>query len=232
MLSHLRSIFGSKTKAQEILLLLKDAKEVVRQGFYEAELPAVEQFCQKNNLFLAKSKFKVLLADGEKEYTKPQVELQMIDCGLVLGDCHIVQKNSCGRVYSNLGMRISEEDPRPGMFFIYFSKNEKKALLASYAELMNRPRELGILLGYPECCINYFCQQFREDNPNPQHQPTNFLTNLSLRVQDYALLSHFPCHSECAESKKLAQKYFEVIAQADSGWAGELREKLEQSGGK
>lgn len=201
MLSTLQSIFGSKTKAQEILLLLKGAKEVVRQGFYEHELSAVEKFCKENHLFLIKSKFKVLLEKGEKEY-------------------------------SNLGMRIGEEDPRPGMFFIYFSKNEKKALLASYAELMNRPRELGILLGYPECCINYFCQQFREDNPNPQHLPTNCWTNLSLRDKDYALLSHFPCHSECTESKKLAQRYFQIIEQADSGWAGELQERLEQSLGK
>lgn len=195
MLSQLTTIFGSKTKAQEILLLLKDAKEVVRQGFYGSELQKVEQSCKESGLFLAKSKFKVLPAERHDEY-------------------------------SNLGIRIATDDPRSEMFFVYFSKDERKALLASYAELMNRPRELGILLGYPECCINYFCHNFRSENPNPQHSPTNFLTNLSLRHKDYALLSHFPCHSECEESKRLAQKYFQVIEQADSEWAGELKAQL------
>jgi len=55
--------FGSKTKAQEIVLLLNDAKQVVRQGFYPHELEKVEKFCGENNIYLIKSKFKVILAD-------------------------------------------------------------------------------------------------------------------------------------------------------------------------
>src|SRR3989338_3539593 len=46
MIKKLSLIFGSKTKAQEIVLLLQDAKEVVRQGFTEEELFKVEQFCK------------------------------------------------------------------------------------------------------------------------------------------------------------------------------------------
>ena len=58
-------IFGSKTKAQEIFLLLNNAKEVVRQGYYENELSKVEKYCQVNKLFFVKSRFKVLLMDDE-----------------------------------------------------------------------------------------------------------------------------------------------------------------------
>jgi len=63
MINKLALIFGSKSKAQEIVLLLKDAKKVVRQGFYPEELIRVEKYCQENNLYLVRSKFKVLMAD-------------------------------------------------------------------------------------------------------------------------------------------------------------------------
>jgi len=52
MISKLARIFGSKTKAQEILLLVAGLKPVVRQGFYEYELPQVEQFCKENEIYL------------------------------------------------------------------------------------------------------------------------------------------------------------------------------------
>ncbi len=191
MIIQLAAIFGSKTKAQEILLLLKDAKEVVRQGFYEKELPAVEEFCKNNHIFLTKSKFKVLLEDKNK-------------------------------IFSNKGIRIDENDSRPGMWFVYLSKDEQKALFASYAELTNNHTELGRLLGYPPCCIEFFCNNFNENNTNLELPLTNQWTNLSLRDKDAVLLSHFPCSSDCVESIKLAQKYFEVISRADAERGKEL----------
>ncbi len=191
MISQLAVIFDSKTKAQEILLLLKDAKEVVRQGFYEAELPKVELFCKENNLFLVKSKFKVLLEDKNK-------------------------------IFSNKGIRIDETYSRLGMWFVYLSKDEQKALFASYAELTNNHAEFGRLLGYPSCCIDFFCKKFNENNTNLELPPTNPWTNLSLRDKDAVLLSHFPCNSDCVESIKLAQKYFEVISKTDPERGKEL----------
>jgi len=191
MISALSKVFGSKTKAQEIILLLQNVKEVVRQGFYASELPAVEDFCQNNYLFLVKSKFKVAIEDPEENF-------------------------------SNKGLRLKEDDPRPGMYFVYISKEEKLALLASYAELMNRPRELGRILGYPECCVEFFCKNFGENNTNLELTPTNPWTNLSKRDQDCVLISHFPCNSECAESIELAKKYFEIIKTVDEERAEEI----------
>ncbi|MFH0701273.1 MAG: DUF483 domain-containing protein [Candidatus Woesearchaeota archaeon] len=191
MIASLTGIFGSKTKAQEMVLLLQDAKEVVRQGFYDQELPAVEEFCKKNNLFLIKSKFKILLEDKENNY-------------------------------SNRGLRLAENDPRPGMYFVYISKDESRALLAGYAEMMNRHKELGEILGYPECCINFFIHHFRQDNTNLELLPTNEWTNLSKRGEDCVLLSHFPCRSDCQESIELAQNYFETIKKVDAERAEEM----------
>ena len=93
------------------------------EGWSE-ELPKVEKFCEKNNLYCVRSGFKVILAD---EYA-----------------------------YSNKGIRISEKDKRPGMYFVYISKDEKQAWLASYYELTSNDYYLGLTLGYHPCCLDFF----------------------------------------------------------------------------
>ena len=191
MLAALRTIFGSYSKAQEILFLLHDAKEVVRQGFYDKELPPLESFCTENRLCLVKSKFKVLLDDKE--------------------------------TFSNKGTRIPENDPRPGMYFVYISKDETKANLAAYYELTQNHRELGLLLGYPACCIHFFIQNFHEQNTNLELKPINHYTNLTQRENDVVLLSHFPCSSDCQESIALGKKYLEVLQQVDKARAEKIK---------
>lgn len=190
MLKQLSLIFGSKTKAQEILLLINDAKRVVRHGFYEHELPKVQKFCDQNKLFLAKSRFKVLLADETS--------------------------------YSNKGIRIKDTDKRPGMYFVYISKDEQKAWLASYYELMSNDADLGRELGYPLCCVDFFCRRFTPNNPNLQLQPTNAFTNITKRDKDLVILSHFPCSSDCAESIELGRKYLDVLIKVDKERVEEL----------
>ena len=196
----LKSIFGSQTKAQEIILLMNGAKDVVRQGFYNSELKKDEEFCQENNLFLVKSKFKVLLKD---------------ECG----------NNSSH--YTNKGIRVEENDPQ-GMFFVYLSKEEEKVWLASYYELVEDHQKLGLILGYPTCCVAFFCKIFDENKTNLELEPTNPWTDLSKRSKDRVLLSHFPCSSECPESIALGKKYFGVLEKVDKEKAEELISKLKE----
>ncbi len=194
MIEKLAKIFGSKTKAQEIVLLLTETKTVVRQGFYEYELPQIEQFCAENRIYLAKSSFKV----------------------------HLTEEGS----YSNKGLRFPLTDQRPGLFFVYLSLDENKTWQASYAETKNDDKELGRILGYPSCCVSFFCKRFSEHNPNLQLRPTNMFTNLTKRSQDCVLLSHFPCSSDCEESIALGKKYFEVIQKCDIERAEEMEKSL------
>lgn len=185
----LTRLFGSKTKAHEIILLLFNAKEVVRQGFYPDELLSVEKFCQENHLFLVKSKFKVLLADSE--------------------------------VYSNKGIRVDEKDGR-GMYFVYLSKSEEKALVANYYELIGDDYNLGLILGYPKCCVEFFCQNFSQNKTNLELKPTNPWTNLTKRGEDCVLFSHFPCSSDCKRSLEIAKKNYEVLKKYDKNLAEEI----------
>ena len=190
----LKPIFSTRTKSQEILLLLSGAKKVVRQGFYESELGKVIEFFEKNNIFLVKSKFKVLLSDK-------------------------------GEPFSNKGMRVGEDNV-DGMYFVYLSLDKKSAYLASYYEITQDHKNLGLILGYPECCVDYFCNHFSEQNPNPEQKPTNPYTNLSKREQDYVLLSHFPCNSDCEKSIELGKKYLQIIKENDEEYAEILVRKL------
>ena len=185
-------IFGSNTKAQEIVLLLNDFKKVVRQGFYEAELSKIEKFCQENKIHVVKSKFKILFADDEHGS------------------------------YSNKGLRLPESDPRPGMHFIYFSKDEQKAWLAAYYELMGNDAELGLLLGYPRCCVGYFMNNFSAKNPNPEQIGENPYTNISKRKKDLVLVSHFPCNPDCEESVQIARRNLMILKQEWPDRAAEL----------
>lgn len=194
MITKFQYIFGSKTKAQEMLYLLHNAKPVLRQGYYEHELPKIEKFCRENNLHLVRSKFKVILTDNT--------------------------------TYSNRGIRIPEKDKREGMYFVYISKDEEKALLAAYYELMQNDKDLGLTLGYPKCCVEFFCQNFNKNNTNLEEQPTNAFTNLTKREQDVVLLSHFPCQSDCPESIALSRKYFHLIKDKDWKRAEELLQNL------
>ncbi len=181
-------------KAQELFLVINNIKPLIRHGYYEHELPRIEQFCTQHSLFLVKSSFKVLLDDKDN--------------------------------FTNRGLRLPLTDPRPGLFFTYISKDEKTAHLALLSELQNNPQQLGHLLGYPDCCINFFATNFNEQNPNPQHPPTNPWTNLSKRQEDFCILSHFPCSSDCRESITLAKLYYSQIQKENSVYAQEIITKL------
>ena len=128
--------------------------------------------------------------------------------------------------FVNKGMRVLESDSREGMRFIYFSRDEKHAYLAAYYEQVGDERNLGLELGYPECCVDYFCKTFSAENTNPEHKPTNPLTNISKRDKDWVLLSHFPCSSDCEASIALGKQYYEILRHVDKGRAEEMLERL------
>lgn len=197
------SIFGSKTKAQEIILMLHDAKPVVRQGFYEDELDKIKNFCKKNGLFMTKSKFKVILDDK-------------ID----------IQTKNKDKVFSNKGLIIKDNNNKYGMYFTYIAKDEMSALLASYYELTKNHKELGKLLGYPECCINFFNQNFTYENTNPEINSNNPLTNISHRHEDIVIISHFPCSENCYETIKIAKRYMKILKQVAPERYNEITNKL------
>jgi hypothetical protein len=194
-IKELKKIFGSNQKAQEIIFLLEDLKPVVRQGFYEYEKKAVEDFCFKKGIFFAYSKFKIKLL--EKGFT-------------------------------NKALRIDKNKNEKGMEIICMSKSEKYAQMAKDYENMQEHGKLGILLGYPKCCIEYFLKNFNENNTNPEIKSSNPYTNLSKRKRDYCILSHFPCSENCEESIRLGKAKMYILERYDKEYSDELISEMKK----
>ncbi len=128
--------------------------------------------------------------------------------------------------YTNKGLRMPETDTREGMYFAYISKDETNAYRASYYELLSNHRELGLLLGYPACCVDFFCRAFSAAHPNPEIHSSSPYTNLSKRHEDCVLLSHFPCRAACGESIALAKRCFRLLQEIEPERAEQLWKAL------
>lgn len=170
----MQDIFGSKTKVNEIKLLLNDLKPVVRQGFYPEELEKVKQFCLQNNLFIELSPYKILMQ---------------------------------GDNFSDKGTKVDINHPK-GMFFAYISKDHQKALLANLHETKGDHRKLGLILGYPACCVRFYHEQFQKGNLAPEFNNYHELIDIRKRKTDNAIISHFPCKPDCQESIELAKAFY------------------------
>ena len=195
MIDKLKKVFGTRTKSLEILYLIKGFKPVVRQGFYDAELGRVKDFCSKNDLAIEISPYKVILSDPDKRF-------------------------------SNKGFKVRAEDPRRGMYFVYISKDERRATEARIYEMKNNHRELGFALGYPECCVEFFVknepERSRLDNDytvctlkNSEGVKFPFYTNICKRGYDLTLLNHFPCSFKCEKSIGIAKRHLKLIEEFD-----------------
>ncbi|MBU0461696.1 MAG: DUF483 domain-containing protein [Nanoarchaeota archaeon] len=106
---------------------------------------------------------------------------------------------------------------------IYIAKKEEDAHDALAAELEGDHERLGILLGYPECCIKFFVRNQEKarmmyddytllalENSFTKYLP--FYTNISLRYFDCMFINHFPCSFNCSRSLESAKRYAECIA--------------------
>ena len=205
------SVFGSKLKADEIVYLQSDEKNVVRQLFFSNEISAVENYSSGNNLFLVKSKFKIIFSDLET-----------------------------GETFSNKGERVDLSDKRSGAIICYIAKDEKSSLLAALSEHQRNDQLLGELLGYPKCCIEYFLHRFGPENSNPElesidHEENSLKNKIDLRLldiskrdEDICLLSHFPCSWDCGESFNIAERRLLLLASKVKSRANSLEIGLQK----
>ena len=139
--------------------------------------------------------------------------------------------------YSNKGFKVRAEDPRSGMYFMYISKDEQKAAMADAYEYKNDHRGLGLLLGYPECCVKFFVENYAErsiiDNDyvvpalnNSKAVRFPYFNNVLKRDVDVVLLSHFPHSFNCEASKEIAKKRMHMLAEIDPSLAMKFAHEL------
>ena len=129
MIDKLLKTFGNYTRSLEILYLLNDIKKSVRLDANEIELEKIKEFCNENNLHLEISDFKVI---------------KVADKG----------KGS----YSNIVKKVPLNDPNKGLYHIYISKDKNRSKFLKLLENKNDDKAIGVLLGYPKCCVEFFIE--------------------------------------------------------------------------
>ena len=205
MIDKLIKIFGYYTRSLEILYLLNDIKKTVRLDANELELKNIKNFCDENNLDLEISDFKVI---------------KIMDEG----------KGN----YANTVKKVSINNPEPGLYHVYISKDKNRTKFLKLLEYKNDDKAIGKLLGYPICCIDFFMenkekqQKIQNDYILPALNNSEgfefpFYVNYAIRYFDITLLSHFPHSFHCEESITIAKTNFQIIKK----YSDELANKFE-----
>jgi hypothetical protein len=208
MIEELKRRFGSLNKALEFFYLFNDLKPVCRFGFYEKDIDKIKRFCSDSNLSMTTSNFKVLL-----------------DSGANIGD------------FNNKGSKTSLVNPFPGMIFTYISKDMELAELAKYLENANNTKRLGQLLGYPDCCIDFFIQNMEDQSAKNNDfvlpalkNSSGFVfkkeLNIAARYFDFNILPFFPHSFSCSKALKISKSFFRTIEKHDPAVGEELKQKL------
>ena len=189
MIQELQQVFLSITKSLEVLYVIESAKPCARILVFEDEIQNVQNFLNKKNIFTSISDFKVIKQKTESEF------------------------------YSDKSIKIPKDSAEKGYFFVYLSKNTKIAEKAKLIEEKNNHIELGLLLGYPKCCCEFFEKNFDDKNTdltlkileNSIGYEFEFYNNIAARHFDVSLLSHFPHSFECRPSIEIAKNNLKII---------------------
>ena len=189
MLQQLQQIFRSIIKSLEVLYVIEGIKPCARILVFEDEIDKIVDFLNQNQVYTAISDFKVLKQNAKSEF------------------------------YSDSSIKIQKNAAEKGHFFVYLSKSEKIAQKAKLIEEKNAHKELGLILGYPECCCGFFEKNFNKQNTdltlkileNSNGYEFPFYNNIAARHFDVALLSHFPHSFECAPSIEIAKNNLKII---------------------
>ena len=189
MIPKLQSIFHSITKSLEFLYVIEGAKPCARIIVSEDELDKIINFLDENKLIYSISDFKVIKQNTQSEF------------------------------YSDKSIKIPKDDSSKGHFFVYLSKDKAKAEKAKIAEAKNNHLELGLILGYPKCCCEFFAKNFDEKHTdltlkslkNSDGFEFPFYNNIAARHFDISLLSYFPHSFGCIPSIEISKNNLKII---------------------
>jgi hypothetical protein len=137
---------------------------------------------------------------------------------------------------NNTALMVKPEHTDKGSFFAYISKRSDDATHAKFYEHIRNDNKLGELLGYPECCRNFYDDKYAEaaqlgdeysffSIANTKEAPL-FYTNNMLRFFGVTLMSHFPCSFNCVNSLFQGKRRFEAIHRKNPALAEYVKEVL------
>ena len=207
--------------------MINDLKET-----FHSTIKALEIFYVLNDV---KPVARILVHDHHKE----NIENKLIQLKLIylFSDFKIKKEDAAG--YSDKGV-ISQDPKEEGYGFCYIGKQQEKIKEVKHLEKDQHHKALGIALGYPECCCEFFQNNFEEQSKksndytlltlnNSEGSKFPFQNNIAARHFDHTLLSHFPCNFNCKPSLEMANKNLELIKKQDPVLANEIETALKNT---
>ena len=89
---------------------------------------------------------------------------------------------------------------------------------------------IGILLGYPECCIRFFVENFPKGILDPvwrvEHEGEDPMLNVMLRYFGPRIIPFFPCSYTCRQARRVAEKFYGLLREYDEDLAETILEML------
>lgn len=166
---------------------------------------------------------RIMVKEDEKE--KITDFLKKNNLNYEISDFKLIKQDT-EKAYSDKATKIALDSKHYGHLIFYISKDQETSKKAKELEQENKHKELGILLGYPKCCSEFFEKHFEEESKkqndytlpalnNSEGFNFSFYTNIALRHFDLNLLSHFPCNFNCSASIELAKKHLEILKKHD-----------------
>jgi hypothetical protein len=123
---------------------------------------------------------------------------------------------------------------RPGEPFFWYgclTKTQKDAEIFKKADEKGDHKTIGKMLGYPECCIDYFIHVFPINyDPiwvNLEGEVEGFPeANQMLRYFGPRITSHLSCSPTCKATKEIGEVWFKIMEELDEKLAKEMYELL------
>lgn len=197
----LGSVFLTRCKSLEVIYLLNNLKPVVRQGFFENELKEVMNFCKKKNLFLVKSKYKVL--PTEKGYSnKGVLSSDGMTFVYISKDELLANKAAYFEItmdHFNLGLTLGY----PKCCSLFFEKEYP------FISKLDNNYQNSVL-------------------KNSTGDSFPYQNNIFRISEDFCLLSHFPCSLGCIESAKIGKAYMGFLEEKMPKEARLLKNELKK----
>jgi len=127
-----------------------------------------------------------------------------------------------GKPYTLYGAAVKSDDKEAGKLFVEYSKSSP----------VNHV-EIGRLLGYPQCCLDFFDETWNRETVDPIYESAiktegamvedNTVTvechpycNNMLRYFSIRITPHISCSMQCEETIKWGEQWIEVMNKIDS----------------
>lgn len=174
------------------------------------------------------------IVTNEKQFTALQDVLGGSLC-FSLQDYKILTISDKGKMGFVNKMASLPLDHPEGNLIVYLAKEEKRARLAKLSEKRDDVKAFGKVLGYPDCCIDFYMdhkeaqEKIQMDFIIPAGKDLKvfpFANNYCLRYFDLSLLCHFPCRFDCECSKIQGEAFAGLIRQYDPAWAVDIERAL------